>query len=609
MVTTPKILSDSLLFRALKLLKRSDKYKLVAITIFQVFLGFFDIISVAAIGLLTAISVNGIQSKPVTFEILEKIPLLKLDELTFQSQVAALGAIAASLLIIRTALSIYINRRILFFLSRRSAVISSSLINKVLGQTLNLVQKNSSQKVIYSVTTGVTSVTLGIIGSSAALIADSSLLVFMSVGLFIYDPLMAILTTMLFAGIGYVLYLFMHLRIKALGERSADLSIASNQQIMEVLSSFRESFVRNRRAYYANNISNVRFELADASAEISFMPNISKYVLEITLVIGAVTVAASQFLTRDALSAISSMSVFMAASTRIAPAVLRIQQGILGIKGSVGSAKPTLQMIEDVILAPELPVGELSIDFNHHGFFPMISVKKIDFSYEEKKVIDGIEIDLTPGEKIALVGDSGAGKSTFMDLLIGVLSPQSGSVEISGMNPVDAIKTWQGAIAYVPQTISLVDGTIADNVRLGFPQSIISDERVIAALKTAQLGEFIETLPLGIQTNVSEGGSRLSGGQKQRIGIARALVTNPKLIFMDEATSALESKTEEKISEMLSSLSDEISIILIAHRITTIQHADKILYITDGKIKAFGTIEQVRNIVPEFNVAMSKLVS
>lgn len=609
MIKTPRVLANSLLFRALKLLKPGDKYKLIAITIFQVLLGLFDIISVALIGLLTAISVNGIQSKSTTFEILERIPLLELNELTFQTQVAVLGAIAASLLIIRTTLSIYINRRILFFLSRRGALISSSLITKVLGQTLNLVQKNSSQKIIYSVTSGVSAVTLGVIGSSAALIADSSLLVFMSIGLFIYDPLMAILTALLFAGVGYVLYLFMHLRIKALGEKSAELSIASNQQIMEVLSSFRESFVRNRRAYYANNISNVRSELADASAEMSFMPSISKYVLEITLVVGAVTVAASQFLTRDALSAISSMTVFMAASTRIAPAVLRIQQGILGIKGSVGSAKPTLQMIEDVILAPELPAGDLNIDFNHEGFSPTISLQKIDFSYDNHKVIDGIDLKLSPGEKIAIVGNSGAGKSTLMDLLIGVLTPQSGSVQISGRSPVEAIRKWQGAIAYVPQNIALIEGSIADNVRLGFPSEIITDARVIEALAAAQLGEFVDSLPLGIQTSVGEAGSRLSGGQKQRIGIARALVTKPKLIFMDEATSALESKTEEKISETLSSLDESISLILIAHRITTIQHADKIIYIESGRIRAFGNILEVRKQVPEFNDAMSKLLA
>ena len=609
MITSKKELDETLLFRALRLLKRTDKFKLVAITIVQVLLGILDILSVAIIGLLTAISVSGIQSKSTTSEILEIIPFVSLNELSFQTRVALLGTVAAGLLITRTFLSMYISRRILFFLSRRGALISSSLVSKVLGQNLNSVQKNSSQKIIYSVTSGVSSVTVGIIGSSAALIADSSLLVFMSISLFIYDPMMAVVTTTIFAGIGLVLYLLMHVRIKTLGEKNAELTIKSNEQIMEVLSSFRESFVRNRRAYYANSISEVRQQLANANAEMSFMPNISKYVLEIALVVGAVLIAASQFLTTDAVNAISAMTVFMAASTRIVPAVLRIQQGVLGIKGSAGAAKPTLRMIEDVMDSNELPLGDSNIDFSHDGFLPTVSVKGLEFSYDESKVIKGIDIEILPGEKVALVGSSGAGKSTLMDLIIGVLSPSVGSVEISGKNPVDAIRDWQGAIAYVPQNISLIDGTIADNIRLGFPSEVISDLRVIEAIKTVQLEEFVNALPMGIETLVGEGGSRLSGGQRQRVGIARALVTKPRLIFMDEATSALESKTEEKISDTLASLDKSITVILIAHRITTIQHANKVIYIENGKILAFGSISKVREMVPAFDDAMSKLAN
>lgn len=608
----PKIeimLTNSLLFRALRLLERRDKLKLVAVTVLQILMGLLDLISVALIGLLSAIAVNGIQSKSTTSSFLDRIPLFDLNELTFQQRVGILGISAAFLMILRTCLSIIISRRILFFLSRRGAQISSSLISKVLGQSLTLVQKHSTQQVVYAVTSGVTAITLGIIGSSAALIADSSLLIFMTIGLFSYDPLMAVITAFIFAGIGYILYLFMHLRIKALGEKSAELAISSNQQIIEVLSSFRESFVRNRRAHYANNISSVRRELADASAEMSFMPNISKYVLEIALVIGAITIAASQFLTRDAISAISSMTIFMAASTRIAPAVLRIQQGVLGIKGSAGSAKPTLQLIEEVMLSPELPFDNSKIDFDHLGFSPRITIENLDFTYNRDAVLHGINAEFIEGQKIAVIGNSGAGKSTLMDLLIGVLSPEKGAISISGMQPIEAIKRWQGAIAYVPQTIALTEGTIAENIRLGFSTDVIPDDRLRQALKSAELLDFVNSLPEGIHTPIGENGSRLSGGQKQRIGIARALVTNPKLIFMDEATSALDHETEEKISQTISKLGDSVSVILIAHRVTTIQHADKILYLEAGRVRSFGNINHVRKEVKSFESMMNSVNS
>jgi ABC-type multidrug transport system fused ATPase/permease subunit len=218
-------------------------------------------------------------------------------------------------------------------------------------------------------------------------------------------------------------------------------------------------------------------------------------------------------------------------------------------------------------------------------------------------------VKINAGEKIAIVGNSGAGKSTLMDLLIGVLLPSEGVIGISGMTPIEAIKNWQGAIAYVPQSIALVEGSIAENIRLGFPREIISDEQVSRAIESAQLMDFVDSLPEGLETNIGENGSRLSGGQKQRIGIARALITNPKLVFMDEATSALDSETEEKISETIANLGSSITVILIAHRVTTIQHANKILYLESGTIKSFGTLEQVRKEVEAFESTMNKIKS
>jgi ABC-type multidrug transport system fused ATPase/permease subunit len=194
-----------------------------------------------------------------------------------------------------------------------------------------------------------------------------------------------------------------------------------------------------------------------------------------------------------------------------------------------------------------------------------------------------------------------------MDLLIGVLSPSNGNITISGMSPIEAIKKWQGAIAYVPQSIALVEGTIAENIRLGFPQEIISEAQVVRAGKAAHLMDFVNSLPEGLETNIGENGSRLSGGQKQRIGIARALITNPKLIFMDEATSALDNETEEKISQTIANLGSSITVILIAHRVTTIQHANKILYLESGSIKSFGTLTEVRKEVNTFDNTMNKI--
>lgn len=565
----------TLLLRSLRLLKRTDKIKLIVVVTIQVLLGLLDILSVALIGLLTSISVSGIQSKDTKLELLDKVKLININSYSFQSRVAILGATAAGLMILRTMMSIYLNRKTMFFLSRRSASMSSSLIRKVLGMDLLRIQRNSSQEIVYAVTSGVTSITLGVIGSTASLVADASLLLIMSIGLFAFNPLMAILTALIFGSIGVALYLLMHVRIKRLGELNATLSILSNQQIIQAISNFREVFVRNRRSHYAEKFADVRQQLANVSAEMAFMPNISKYVLEIALVVGAIATAASQFLTRDAVSAISSMTVFLAASTRIAPAVLRIQQGLLGIKASVGSAKPTIEMIEELVFADELPNNSDLIDFSHFGFTPKIDCRDVTFSYGKEKILDSINLKIGVGEKVALMGASGSGKTTLMDLMIGILESSTGKIEISGMSPIDAISRFQGAIAYVPQSISLVDGSIAENVRLGFSEAVIPDNLIWEALSAAELEEFVMKLPGQLQYVIGENGSKLSGGQRQRLGIARALVTKPLLVFMDEATSALDSETELKVAETISKLGDSVTVVMIAHRETTAELSNR----------------------------------
>lgn len=577
-------LRATLLLRALQLLKRSDKLKLTAVVTIQIFLGLLDILSVALIGILTSISVSGIQSKDTRLALLDNINFIDLNEYTFQTRVALLGLTAAFLMVVRTLISIYLNRKTIFFLSRRSASVSSSLIRKVLGMDLLSIQKNSSQEVVYAITAGVSSITLGVIGSTVALIADVSLLLIMSIGLFSYNPIMAILTAIIFGSIGVVLYLLMHVRIKRLGEQNATLSIASNQQIVQAISNYREVFVRNRRSYYVQKFSDVRHQLASVSAEMAFMPNISKYVLEIALVVGAITIAASQFLTRDAVSAISSMTVFLAASTRIAPAILRVQQGLLGIKASVGSARPTLEMIEELVSAPELPSDSDQLDPTHFGFNPTVECIDVSFSYGEKEVLESVNFSISAGEKVALVGASGAGKTTLMDLLLGVIDCSSGVIKISGMSPIEAICKFQGAIAYVPQNISLTEDTIAENVRLGFSEQIVSDELIWEALKAAEMFEFVHSLPNKLGYRIGENGSKLSGGQRQRLGIARALVTKPLLVFMDEATSALDSETENKVAETISKLGSAVTVVMIAHRITTAESSTRSLQVKSKRV-------------------------
>lgn len=590
--------------RSAKALDRKDRQKIILVIILQIVLGIVDLIGIAIVGVLGALAVTGVQSGQTGSRVEWALETLNLDEFSFQSQVGILGTLATILLVSRTIFSAFFVRKTYYFLARRGAKISANLISKVLSQSLVSLNSRSNQETLYGITTGVSTITTGILGATVSLVSDGSLLIVMTIGLFVVDPIMAGSTLLFFSIVGLLLFKLMHKRAKILGSQNAELSIESNEKILEVLSSYRESVVRNRRTYYSREIGELRYRLANTTAELSFMPNVSKYVIESTMVLGALLISAAQFATQDAPRAVATLAVFLAAGSRIAPAVLRFQQGALQIRSSLGAASPTLDLIEEMQCIKRIDTSVDDLDLDHHGFNPEIDICNVSFSYpgNQGKVIDSVTISAKVGTSVALVGPSGAGKTTLVDILLGVLNPSDGTTSISGLLPIDAVSKWPGAIAYVPQDIFISNGTIRENVSLGYPLNEATDELVIDALQIAQLDKFVASLPLGLDTPVGDRGARLSGGQRQRLGIARAMFTKPRLLVLDEATSALDGVTEASISDSINALKGRVTLVLIAHRLSTVLNADQIAYLSEGKVISIGTFDEVRTNVPDFDI-------
>jgi ABC-type multidrug transport system fused ATPase/permease subunit len=566
-------------------------------------MGFLDLLGLAVVGVIGSLAVDGIQSKEPIGRVAQILDLLRITEFTFQMQVAVLGLLATALLISRTFFSVLIIRRTIYFLSRRSSELSGQLVRKLLSQDLLFVRKKSTQETLFALTSGTASVTTGVIGSLVSLIADISLLIVLGSGLLFVDPGVAAGTFALFGLVGVFLYFNLQMKAKNLGEESTKLTIESNEKLLQVLNSYREMIVRNRRFYFAREINETRIKLADVSAELAFMPNISKYTLEAATIFGILLISATQFLGQDASSAVASLSVFLVAGARIAPAVLRMQQGAIQIKSSIAAAQPTFDFIESLDLIEEIEDPGTVIDFLHKDFSPTVILNDVHFRYPNAKndSIDNANLEILKGEQIAIVGASGAGKTTLVDLILGVIKPYSGEIRIAGLCPAEAIRNWPGAIAYVPQDINIASGTILENIALGFPSESFNTGFFERALRLARLDVFVNELPEGINTNVGEFGSRLSGGQKQRIALARALYFNPKIIVLDEATSSLDAETEYEISNAIKDLRGEITVILIAHRLSTVRDADKVVYLENGKIISVGDFDFVRQNVANFN--------
>ncbi|MEI7560919.1 MAG: ABC transporter ATP-binding protein [Actinomycetes bacterium] len=591
--------------RALMILEKKDRYKSVVLVLIQIGLSFIDLLGVAVFGILGALAVNGTASRSPGNRVSKVLEFLNIGNLSLQKQALTLGLLASGLLILKTALSIWLTRRTMFFLSRRGAKLTQALINKLLSQSLQEVQKRSMQENVYALTGGVGNITNGILGTSISILSDFSLLLIMLAGLFVIDPIISLISLILFGGIAIILYKLLHAKAQKLGNNQAKLTIRGIEMIQEVIGSYREAIVGGRRSYYVDQIGKHQYELAANSAEMGFMPNISKYVLEVSVVLSTLVISGIQFTRTDAAHSVAVLAVFLAASTRIAPAILRIQQSAIQIRSTASVAEPTLKMIEEYSIDSHssnlLKVSKFKT--NHESFESNIEIRNVGFKYEENSnpTLQNINMDISNGQLIAIVGKSGVGKTTLVDLILGVLKPTSGDIKIGGFTPLETINTFPGAIAYVPQDVQISNGTIRSNICLGFETSEIKDELIWSALEKAQLSDFVSSLPARLDSKIGDRGSKLSGGQRQRLGIARALITDPKLLVLDEATSALDGETELNISEAIMKLRGQVTVILIAHRLSSIRDCDQIFYLEAGEIKSKGNFEEIRQLVPDFN--------
>jgi ABC-type bacteriocin/lantibiotic exporter with double-glycine peptidase domain len=595
--------------RSLKVLKKSDLRKVFLAAFLQGCMNILDLVGVATIGILGALTVRGVQAQEPGDRISGILNFLQIGNWSFQSQAAALAIFATLTLILRTIFSLIFSRRLLRFLSRCSSDLANDILFKYLNQNLLELRKKSPQDLLYSIQVGTDSITIRLIGNAIVFVSDFLLLLLLGLGLFLVSPLVAFISIIGFGSVGAILYLRMRKAALELSLENANLRISSSEKFMETVSSIRELRVQNKVWYFANDLAQSRSKVAYSSAELTFLPTVSKYVLESAVVLGTLIIGCIQFLMEDAYHAAAILAVFLAAGSRIAPAILRLQQSAVQIKSSSGEGMPTLDIVEGFSGKSTLQSQQGVTRFSYPSFTPSVSLHNVEFKFsdEDASLFENVSLRIEPRSSVAIVGPSGAGKTTLVDLILGLVEPTAGSVLISDMEPIEAIRHHSGAISYVPQDTFVGSGSILDNVAFGYGLEVRSRARVIEAIDAAGLGDFTSNLELGIDTTLGPNGINLSGGQRQRLGIARALYSNPSLLVLDEATSALDASTELAISESLAALKSKVTVISIAHRLSTVRKADLVVYLDKGRILAQGTFDEVRAQVKDFD-ANAKLL-
>ena len=341
--------------------------------------------------------------------------------------------------------------------------------------------------------------------------------------------------------------------------------------------------ILGKRSFFIEEYSNKNYVKARINANQGTVSQIPKFYLELISIIGLVSFIIILLIQgKDSTGLITILGVFVAATFRMIPSLNRIIAATQSMKYYRPSVDIIYKEIKDNIglLVDDIKLKEF--DFKND-----IEFLSVDFNFTKGlDILKGINLKIKKGQTIGIIGESGSGKSTLVDLLIGLHKPTSGEIIIDGINGFQMSQSWRKKIGYVSQTIYLTDDTIKKNIALGLPENNIDDTRVIELLKQVQLEKFINNLELGMNTKVGERGVQLSGGQRQRIGIARALYNSPEILILDEATSALDDKTEKEIIKTINDLKGDKTIIMIAHRISTLKNCEKIYEIENKKLKS-----------------------
>lgn len=446
-------------------------------------------------------------------------------------------------------------------------------------------------------------VVLGLIG----MLADVLTLAAISVVLLFVSPLTTVYTVAFFSLVSWLVHRTLRSRHTRIGQAISQADLDAWTALMPGVNGFRESRLFSSAEFFVRRFRKAKDNRAHASRLISLVSEVPKYILEISFVVGIAGMALLLFTTEAPEAALSILGVFAAAATRMLPTMNRV----LATMGSIRVGRIALD-----ILAREIEnldsAGYHSEDpESTQSFSGDIVMDGVNFNFHdsESKVLHGVSTTITQGRTTAFVGSSGAGKSTLLDILLGLLVPTSGSVQCGGRNIFDDLPSWYQGIGVVPQDVYLTDDSVQNNIAFGQDADQIDTERLSEAIVLADLKSLIEELPEGLNTRLGERGIRLSGGQRQRIGIARALYRRPAILILDEATSALDNATERRISDTIESLSGSMTIVLVAHRLSTVKNADKVVFMSQGRIEAEGTFDEVQQQSFEFAdlVALGKL--
>jgi ABC-type multidrug transport system fused ATPase/permease subunit len=457
-------------------------------------------------------------------------------------------------------------------------------------------QRNSTE-MIRAVLSDLSMLTNSVLTPCLALAAEAPVAILIGAVLLYASPVAAAAALVMGGVSSWVFYRVVRVHVAELGRTVQLQGQRALQDIIEALGGIRETKLYGAETAFCERMVGSLDRTYRAQYRLAMITQLPRYFNETIAIIGVLVFTFVTLAFSDRSALLPLLALFAVAAVRLVPSMNRIVSSLTQLRSALPSLDKIHQELAQFAAPPIVPVAP-----SPPAPFERFEAKDLRFAYPGAPafLLEVGRFEIRPGERVALTGSSGSGKSTFIDVLTGLLAADSGQLLCNGVSVDGDVAAWQRRIGYVSQQIHLLDDTILRNVAFAVPDDEVDPVRVEEALRAAHIADFVAALPGGVQAAVGELGARLSGGQRQRLGIARALYRRPEILILDEGTSALDAETEAQIARTLRELSGRIAILVIAHRLSTIRDFDRIVFMDEGRLVASGSFSEVAAKVPEF---------
>jgi ATP-binding cassette subfamily C protein len=583
--------------KLIRFTERGRRGRWIGLVLIGVLASLFDAGGAVLIfALLTMTSESGSVDIPILGNLDSRFPELAKDQLLIY-----LAAFSAVYFLIRAGvflLQTYLQHRTAY---DTGVNLSTRLLRGYLSMPYSYHLRRNSAELIRNAQESVDVLVRFVFVPAVGLASDTLLLIGLVAVLAVVAPLATLVALLGIGPLVLILLRAVQPRLASLGAMSQEMEKQSLQSLQQALEGIRDIKVLDRSELFQSRFSRHRTALARSHYLQATLVDVPRVALEAVVVLFILVLFALAITGGSSLTGVVALlGLFAYAVFRVMPAINRVMMNLNYLSfgtAAIDHVYDDLMLVESKRKEVSPDGAEVAMVFDHH-----ITFEDVAYRYDDMRedVLHDVNLSIERGESIGIVGATGGGKTTLVDILLGLLTPTSGTVKVDGVDVAEDVAAWQRHLGMVSQTVFLLDDTLHRNIALGLEDWEIDEDKVAKAVQMAQLEDFVASLADGLDTVVGERGVRLSGGQRQRVAIARALYREPSVLVFDEGTSALDNITEAELIRALERLRGDRTIIIVAHRLTTVRHCDRILMVTDGAIADSGTYDELSERSPEF---------